>query len=170
MATSTGDALLAYLGQQLGELLRHGPGALAGQPEPIHQLRVAARRLRSLLATDEPCLPTAPLRTSAASSNGFPGCWAPPWIRLWSGTVCRALLAEEPPELVVGPAADRIDEALDASAAAGMASLIEALDGERYALLLGRLSEFVTAAPQTAKAARGPRGPSGNSWPRMKPG
>ena len=70
----------------------------------------------------------------------------------------RALLAEELPELLVGPVADRIDEALDASAAAGMKSLIAALDGERYARLLGRLSEFVTAAPQTAKAARGPLG------------
>ncbi|MFF2030145.1 CHAD domain-containing protein [Arthrobacter sp. NPDC058192] len=157
MATSTGDVLLAYLGQQLGEMLRHGPGALAGQPEPIHQLRVAARRLRSLLSTgrtlfaDGAC---ADIRSELQWISGVLGAARDPTVvrdRL------RALLAEELPELVAGPAADRIDRALDASAAAGMKSLTEALDGERYALLLGRLSEFVTAAPQTAEAARGPR-------------
>jgi CHAD domain-containing protein len=158
MATSTGDVLLAYLGQQLGELLRHGPGALAGQPEPIHQMRVAARRLRSLLATGRTLFADGAaedIRRELQWISGVLGAARDPTVvkdRL------RALLAEELPELVVGPAAARIDEALDASAAAGMENLIKALHGERYALLLDRLSEFVTAAPQTAKAARGPRG------------
>jgi CHAD domain-containing protein len=157
MATSTGDVLLAYLGQQLGEMLRHGPGALAGQPEPVHQLRVAARRLRSLLSTGQTLFvdgASADIRSELQWISGVLGAARDPTVvrdRL------RALLAEELPELVAGPTADRIDGALDASAAAGMKSLIEALDGERYALLLGRLSEFVTAAPQTAEAARGPR-------------
>jgi CHAD domain-containing protein len=157
MATSTGDVLLAYLDQQLCELLRHGPGAVAGHPEPIHQMRVAARRLRSLLATGRTLFAdgaSEDIRSELQWISGVLGAARDPTVvqeRL------RALLADELPELVVGPAADRINEALDASAAAGMKSLVAALDGERYALLLGRLSEFVTAAPRTAKAARGPR-------------
>lgn len=51
MATTAGTVLLAYLGEQLGELRRHAPGVRAGEAEPIHQMRVSARRLRSLLAT-----------------------------------------------------------------------------------------------------------------------
>jgi CHAD domain-containing protein len=156
MATTTGDVLKDYLGQQLGELRRHSPGALAGQPEAIHQMRVAARRLRSLLATGRSLLTAGAsdgIRTELQWISGVLGAARDPTVvedRL------RELLAEEPPELVVGPAAERINESLDASAAAGMKEVIVALEGERYALLLERLSEFVADAPWTAKASRPP--------------
>ncbi|MGY3378475.1 CHAD domain-containing protein [Arthrobacter sp. TE12231] len=156
MATTTGDVLQAYLGQQLGELRRHGPGARAGQAEAIHQMRVAARRLRSLLATGRTLFAAGAaddIRTELQWISGVLGAARDPTVvqdRL------RELLAEEPPGLVIGPAAERIDETLDASAAAGMENVIVALDGERYALLLGRLAEFVTAVPLTAKASRPP--------------
>lgn len=156
MATTTGDVLKDYLGQQLGELRRHGPGALAGQPEAIHQMRVAARRLRSLLATGRSLLTAGAsdgIRTELQWISGVLGAARDPTVvedRL------RELLAEEPPGLVVGPAAERINESLDASAAAGMKEVIVALEGERYAALLERLSEFIVDAPWTAKASRPP--------------
>ena len=156
MATTTGDVLKDYLGQQLGELRRHGPGAVAGQPEAIHQMRVAARRLRSLLATGRSLLTAGAadgIRTELQWISGVLGAARDPTVveeRL------RELLAEEPPGLVVGPAAEQINESLDASAAAGMKEVIAALEGERYAFLLERLSGFVADAPWTAKASRPP--------------
>jgi triphosphatase len=40
----------------LAPVLRNAPAALAGEPDAIHQIRVSARRLRSLLSTVKPML------------------------------------------------------------------------------------------------------------------
>lgn len=43
--------LLAYLHEQIEALKAHDPGVREGTPDAVHQLRVAARRLRSVLAS-----------------------------------------------------------------------------------------------------------------------
>jgi inorganic triphosphatase YgiF len=52
------DAALQRFGRQcLTHLLRNEPVMLAGEPEGIHQMRVAVRRLRSVLSALKPMLP-----------------------------------------------------------------------------------------------------------------
>jgi triphosphatase len=52
------DAVLRLIGRScLGHLLNNIPAALAGEEEGIHQMRVAARRLRSLLSAARKLLP-----------------------------------------------------------------------------------------------------------------
>lgn len=46
-----GDALLAYLAAQVDSLLLHDPSARLGDVEGVHRMRVATRRIRSVLAT-----------------------------------------------------------------------------------------------------------------------
>ena len=57
---TTVEAALQCFGQRcLNHLLRNEPAALAGEPEGIHQMRVAMRRLRSVLSALKPMLPPA---------------------------------------------------------------------------------------------------------------
>lgn len=159
MATTAGQALLAYLRQQLTELRSHATGVRAKQPEEVHHMRVAARRLRSLLASGRPLFEDGavePVRTELRWLSGLLGAGRDPGVvhdRLTS------LLAREPESLrwlsgPRGPAARRIDEELDALTAAGLDAACEALGGERYARLLTALEELVGAAPLSSKAAR----------------
>ncbi|SDR63464.1 Inorganic triphosphatase YgiF, contains CYTH and CHAD domains [Rhizobiales bacterium GAS113] len=54
----TVEAVLQRIGRScLAHLLRNEPAALTGQPEGIHQMRVAVRRLRSVLSALKPMLP-----------------------------------------------------------------------------------------------------------------
>jgi triphosphatase len=54
----TAEAALQRFGQRcLNHLLRNEPVTLAGEPEGIHQMRVAVRRLRSALTAVKPMLP-----------------------------------------------------------------------------------------------------------------
>jgi inorganic triphosphatase YgiF len=54
------EAALQRFGRQcLTHLLRNEPVMLAGEPEGIHQMRVAVRRLRSVLSASKPMLPAA---------------------------------------------------------------------------------------------------------------
>ena len=157
MATTAGEVLLAYLGQQLAELRRRAPGVLARQPEDVHQMRVAAHRLRSLLASGRALFDDGAadaLRDELRWLSGLLGAARDPGVvheRL------AALLAEEPESLRFGPAALRIDEELDALAAAGFETALEALRSERYTQLLGALDGFLADPPLAAKAAAAPR-------------
>lgn len=153
MATTAGQVLLAYLEQQLTELRRHAPGVLAARPDDVHQMRVAARRLRSLLASGRTLFEDGavePLRVELRWLSGVLGAARDPGVvhdRL------ATLLAQEPEALRFGPAALRIDQELDAEAAAGFDAALEALGGQRYARLLADLERFMADAPLTQKAA-----------------
>ncbi|MDQ0755179.1 CHAD domain-containing protein [Arthrobacter sp. B3I4] len=165
MATTAGQVLLAYLEQQLAELRRHAPGVLAARPEDVHQMRVAARRLRSLLASGRPLFADGavePVRDELRWLSGLLGEARDPGVvkaRL------AALVAGEPkppdcgsglPGQGIGPAARRIDVDLDARAADGVNAAREALASERYARLLVGLDQLLAAAPLSAKAAGDP--------------
>ena len=62
---AAGLVVQQYLQTQLGEILGHDPGVRRGDDEPVHKMRVASRRTRSLLSTYRPLLDrsaTDPLR------------------------------------------------------------------------------------------------------------
>ena len=72
-AVMTVEGMLQSIGRScLAHLLRNEPAALADQPEGIHQMRVAVRRLRSVLsALKEPRIPSASTRRLATVRVGF---------------------------------------------------------------------------------------------------
>lgn len=155
--------MLAYLEQQLAELRECAPGVRSKQPEAVHQMRVAARRLRSLLASGRPLFDddaVEPLRAELRWLSGLLGAARDPGVvheRL------AALLAEEPETLRSlsgphGPAANRIDEELDALEAAGFEAVLDALGNERYLQLLTALDQFLSGATLSRKAAGAPAG------------
>lgn len=124
-------------------------------------MRVAARRLRSLLATGRPLFDDGaaePLRDELRWLSGLLGAARDPGVvreRL------ATLLAQEPAALrgisgAYGPAATRIDGELDALAAAGFDAVLEALGNERYVQLLADLERFLTDAALSPTAAGAP--------------
>ena len=149
--------MLAYLAGQVAEVRRLAPGAGAGRAEDIHQMRVAVRRLRSVLASCRTLFVSGavePLRDELRWLSGVLGSARDP------GVVRDRLLeaaATEPAALrwAVDPAQALIGTRLDADTAAGLAAAADALTGARYAGLLAAIDTFL-ADPPSAPAAGEP--------------
>src|SRR5207302_6077556 len=119
------DPLTAYLRAQRDAIRDNDQGVRDGDPEAVHDMRVATRRMRSTLRTFRPLLDatrTEPLRRELHWLAGLLGA-----VR--DGDVMAARLAEaiaaEPPDLVLGPVGERIQEQLSARTAADRGQLVE---------------------------------------------
>ena len=157
MATTAGDVLLEYLEQQLSELRRHAPGAREDQTESVHQMRVAARRIRSLLASGRKLFGTGDAGDVRAELRWlFEALGAARDARVVQARL-RELLAAEQPELTDDRAARLIDEELDAVAVAGHRGVLAALDSERYARLITGLDALLAPGNLSQRASRPPR-------------
>lgn len=149
--------MLAYLARQVAEVRRLAPGAAAGRVEDIHQMRVAVRRLRSVLGSCHSLFDGGavdPLRDELRWLSRVLGAARDP------GVVRDRLLeaaAREPEALrwAVDPAADLIGTRLDADTVAGLAAAADALTGIRYERLLVAIDTFL-AVPPLAPAAAAP--------------
>jgi len=133
---TAGAVMVAHLQAQVDQLVRADRGARSDNPDAVHAMRVATRRLRSTLATYRPLVDrerTDPLREELK----------------WLGQVLggsrdaevlhrrmRALIAAQPKDPVLDQVADRIDQELGDRRKVAVADLRAALDGERYFRLL----------------------------------
>ena len=148
--------MLTYVGQQLDELRRHAPGARQGEAESVHQMRVAARRLRSLLGSGRRLFATGEprdARTELQWLSGELGAARDPRVvqeRLLD------LLAAEPEDLRQGRPDQKINEELDAAAAAGHQGVLAALDSERYTALITSLEVLSSTGKLSGRASRRP--------------
>ena len=151
---TAGGVLQAHLAEQVEELLARDPQVRRDQPDALHKMRVATRRLRSALRSFRPLLDrdvADPLRNELA------------WLAGVLGEVrdtevmharLRELVAEQEPEMVVGPVGTRIDQVLgDRYRAAHDRVLIE-LEGERYLGLLDGLDALVNDPPLVGAARK----------------
>lgn len=146
--------LLSYLNQQVEALKKHDPGVRENAPDAVHQLRVAARRIRSALATfrklADPGV-TRSLRTELQWLAGSVG-------EARDNEVMRArlldLIGSEPPDLLLGPAARQIEEHFDAAAHSARAKGLAALKSARYFRLLDSLDAFLAEPPLTKTAGK----------------
>ncbi|MDN3935252.1 CHAD domain-containing protein [Arthrobacter sp. YD4] len=162
MASTAGDVVLAYLARRVAEVRRLAPGAAAGRVEDIHQMRVAVRRLRSVLGSCHSLFDGSavdPLRDELRWLSGVLGAARDP------GVVRDRLLeaaAREPAALrwAGDPAADLIRTRLDADAAAGLAAAADALTGARYERLLAAIDTCLADPPLAPAAADPPLAPA----------
>ena len=138
---SPAEALALRLRGQVNALVSHDPGTrLGSDPEDLHQLRVATRRLRAFLRAARPLLapgPTEDLRSELA------------WLGGALGPVrdLDVLLQHFSREL--GDAAGLIG-ALEERRAEARATLLEALSSQRYFALLDRVTGFADDLPRSA--------------------
>jgi CHAD domain-containing protein len=150
---TAGEVVLAALARQVTALQHADLAVRTGGPDGVHDLRVAARRLRSILAAFRPVLDrrsTDPLRAGLRTLGGR-------MSQARDGEVAlgflRRLVEEEPPELVLGPVAARLQQAELRDAQSGQKAALRALDDPAYLRLLDDLFELLAAPPLTALAA-----------------
>jgi CHAD domain-containing protein len=153
--TTAADAVLAALHTQVKALQVADIGVRTGDPEGVHDLRVACRRLRSILAAFRPVLDrtaTDPLREELRwIGNALSGAR--------DGEVAlehlRAVVDAQPVELVRGPVSARLRSTEVADVERGRRAAIRALSDRRHLALLDSLDALLTDPP-LAEAAGEP--------------
>ncbi len=149
---SAGDALLRHLAAQVDTLLAYDPKVRLEEFDAVHKMRVAVRRLRSVLASGRPLLDreaTDPLQPELRWLAGVLGIVRDAEVlhERFSGR-----LAELPPG--VGPTDPRWLRRIKKQEKAGYTEVREALSGERYFALLNALDRLLAVPPLTKRAHR----------------
>ena len=146
--------MLAYLRAQVNALTTLDPMVRRDEHDAVHQMRVAARRLRSALQAFEQVVGGPQARFLEAELKWLGGLLgAPRDAEVLAGRLQRHL-HETPAELVMGAVARRLRLHFAPLAAAGRADLLAALDSARYFVLLDALAELLANPPLTAKAGK----------------
>ncbi|MCU1502527.1 MAG: domain containing protein, partial [Ilumatobacteraceae bacterium] len=139
--------LIDDLAAQVEAIVAADPLIREGDAEAVHAMRVATRRLRSSLATFRPLFDasrTEPVRDDLRDLGGVLGALRDDQVLLER---LRGEVAELPPELVLGPVADRITREMNDRASAHHAQVIERLDSDAHLGLLDRLHALVADPP-----------------------
>jgi CHAD domain-containing protein len=136
-------SVLRYAQRQRDAVRSNLAGAAAGDPDAIHDMRVAIRRLRSTLRTFRGLWPRQPGERLRAELKWLADRLGP--VR--DGQVTAAALQEaidaEPPELVVGPVAARLRQKLAAVTLSAREQLREVLNGDRVHGVLTELDALL---------------------------
>ena len=143
------DRVLALLRVQLDAVRAHDPGTRLGtDPEELHQMRVAVRRLRAILKAARPMFEPETVEALRGELA---------WLGAALGVVrdvdvmreyLKAELATlEPVERRGG---QRLLRRLEEARKETRLELMKALDDDRYFALLDRLEEFIAHAPVTS--------------------
>lgn len=147
-----GESLLAYVQTQADALADQAVRAAKSKPDAVHQLRISIRRLGTALAAYRKLL--------GAAGSGHLSTELK-WLTKATGTVRDAevmrkhlarSVAAEPPGLVIGPIAQRLDERLTAEFETGRLKANEALGSERLTLLIDAFGTFLKDPPLTSMA------------------
>ncbi|MET4591801.1 CHAD domain-containing protein/uncharacterized protein YjbK [Arthrobacter sp. 754] len=153
-----GNVMLAYLGEQVRELKAQDPLVRLDTPDAVHKMRVATRRMRSVLATYRKLMGNPDsvnaLRDELKWLAGVLG-------EARDAEVMHArlkdMIGEEPGRLVMGPVIRRIDLELGADYQKAHAKVLKSLDRPRYFRLLDALESLLASpelAPLASKRAR----------------
>jgi CHAD domain-containing protein len=149
---TAGAVVLAAVADQVGALQAADLLVRTGNPDGVHDLRVACRRLRSLFAAFRPVLDrevTDPLRVELKRLGAELSAARDGQVAL---DHLRALVEAQPPELVLGPVAARVEQAAVADAEAGRKAADRALGSPGYLALLDDLFALLERPPFAASA------------------
>ena len=133
------NPVIQYATQQRDDLSGYDPGVRQGEPEAVHRMRVATRRLRSTLKTFRRSFPgSAPIADELKWLAGLLG-----QVRDGQVLETKLLAGIEQAGAEFAPVAERIRAHLDEQVERGRAELAEALESERYLTLLDRIDLMV---------------------------
>lgn len=145
--TAAGRAVAAYLEEQVDAIFEGDLGLRRGS-DPIHDTRVAIRRLRSTLRVFRKLMVPSvghvdeDLKWFAGLLGEVRDC------QVQRGRFQRAL-AQLPPEVVLGPVANRINNDLQSNQLRARKVVTEAMGSQRYLDLLATLQRWRTEPPLT---------------------
>ena len=146
---TAGDVVRAHLVEHLAALLREDGRVRSGEADSVHKMRIAARRLRAALQTCAPLFEDGGYVVLREDLRWLGRDLSAARDAQVLRERLRHLVAEEPSELVMGPVAVSIDDALGAAERSGRARALEVLDDRRYLRMLDALDAFVGDLPVT---------------------
>ncbi|WP_448610848.1 CYTH and CHAD domain-containing protein [Geodermatophilus sp. URMC 60] len=150
---TAGEVVLGAVARQLQALHDADLAVRTEQPEGVHDLRVACRRLRSILAAFRPVLDrehTDPLRTELQWVGAQLSGARDAEVAL---SHLRELVAAQPVELVLGPVAARLRQTEVKDHESGARRVTRTLTDRRYLQLLDALDALLAEPPVTELAA-----------------
>ena len=152
--SSAAEVVLAYAAVQVAALTSRDPLVRHDEPDSVHQMRVATRRLRSTLTSFGQVLRREDCRSLGEELK---------WLGGLLGTArdaevlaghLQASLEQMPPELVMGDVQARVRAHFAPIEADARAAVLQALDSDRYMALLDGLDRLLADPPLTPEAAR----------------
>ena len=152
--STAADVVLAYAGTQVAAIMAFDPLVRRETADAVHQMRVATRRLRSTLKSfgrvlrAEDC---GRLRDELKWLGGVLGTARD--AEVMAGHL-QAGLDELPPELIMGPVRARVRAHFAPVETQARATVLVALDGDRYLALLDSLDALLAEPPLTPEAGR----------------
>ncbi|MGW2718804.1 CYTH and CHAD domain-containing protein [Streptomyces sp. NPDC001492] len=153
---SAGDDVLTYVDELVHTLVRLDPAVRRDVPDSVHQMRVACRRLRSILRSYRSVLDRAvtdPIREDLKWLGGELGAERDQEVLMERlGARIEAL----PTELVLGPVEARLKAWNVANTDEARHRTLDALRTPRYLALLNSLAALTEQPPLRRKAARAP--------------
>lgn len=154
---SAGDALMAYLAAQADRIAAEDLRVRRDEPDAVHQLRVAARRMRSALQAYRPLLDVRRTEPVVDALRELGRALAPARDAEVLRERVLTGLAALPPELRLGRAEAFTTRHFARVEAEARAAVLTELDGDRYAALRAALDALLDEPPVT-KRARGASG------------
>ncbi|MFE0020976.1 CHAD domain-containing protein [Amycolatopsis sp. NPDC059021] len=151
---SAHGVVYAYLGEQFERLRRADLGVRTGTEDSVHQMRVAARKLRSTLKTFKSFVDTKAAAGLTAELKWLGAELAPARDAEVTGARLGDRLDEVPPGLLSGPLRQYVTRRFARESESGLARVTEALAGKRYIALLQSMAELLETAPPAGKAGR----------------
>lgn len=151
---SAGAVLLAYLAEHIDRLAVEDLRVRRDEPDAVHQLRVASRRLRSALRAYRPLLVREATEPLVDGLRTLGQVLAPARDAEVLRERISAGLADLGPELLLGPAQAVTTRHFARTEAEARAAVLTELDGDRYATLRTDLDALLEHPPLTARAAR----------------
>jgi CHAD domain-containing protein len=149
---------MAYIGTQAARLRARDPLVRENAPDSVHQMRVAARRLRSTLQAYPAILPKPATQHLRAELKWLGEARDDEVLSEYLLTRLTSLPAEQ----VLGPAQARVRAHFAPREASAREALLEALNSARYYTLVAELDRLLADPPLTATAAE----PAGKVLPR----
>jgi len=153
-SSAAGHVVLAYLRAHTERLKALDPMVRLDEPDSVHQMRVASRRLRSTLRSFGHILPRRATRELAAEFKWLGGVLGEARDGEVLAGQLRARLRQVPAELRIGPVDARIQGHFASVRAAARTELLAVLDSERYFSLLDDLDRLLADPPFTPEASR----------------
>jgi CHAD domain-containing protein len=153
-SSPAGQVVLAYLRAQAGTLMSLDPLVRLGEPDAVHQMRVASRRLRATLRSFGHILHRDATSGLAADLKWLGGVLGAARDGEVLDAHLRSRLRQAPVELRIGPVEARIHGHFASVRAAARTELLTALDSDRYFSVLDDLDRLLAEPPLTAAAAR----------------
>jgi CHAD domain-containing protein len=139
-------ALLAYVGDQVDAIFDGDLQLRRGQ-DPIHDTRVAIRRLRSTIRVFGKLLDRTATAHVDEELKWFAGLLGEVRDRQVQRRRFGEVLAQWPPEIVLGPVANRIDTDLHSEQLRARAEVTEAMTTPRYLDILATLQQWRSDLP-----------------------